>query len=233
MHRYKTSMLRAFIPVAIILAAGFLKAQLPSPILSAWADSSAKSDLAESYIAGFFRATVETAVAPQSDEYARKAVKLRLLREIQLDETARFMLGRDWPTDNQEAGRRFQDEFQDFVAEVVTRGLRANPQLSLQVNGSRTRPDGTTLVMSAIALPSGSVVPIDWRLAQDPETGTFQITDITVVGIDAAIMLRTMAEATLAETDIAGLIPQWRAALVRREPASGAGNAERPTVTSP
>lgn len=213
--------------MAIILAAGLLKTLLPAPILSAWADSSGKSDLAESYIAGFFRATVETAVAPQSEEYATKAVKMRLSRAIQLDETARFMLGRAWPTDNKDAGRRFQEEFRDFVAEIVTNGLRANPTLGLEVRGSRTRPDGTTLVMSMLSLPSGTVVPIDWRLAQNPETGTFQIININVVGIDAAILLRTMTETTLAETDIDGLIPHWRAALVRND------NAQRPTVTSP
>ncbi len=182
MHRHRTSMPRAFFPVAIILAAGLLKALLPAPILSAQADSSANSDRAESYIAGFFRATVETAVAPQSDEYATKAVKMRLLREIELDETARFMLGRAWPIDNKEAGRRFQEQFRDFVAEVVTQGLRANPNLVLAVKGSRMRPDGTTLVMSTLALPSGTTVPVDWRLEQNPATGTFQIIDISVVG---------------------------------------------------
>jgi len=219
--------------VASILAIGLLKALLPGPILSASADSSAKSDLAESYIAGFFRATVETSVAPQSDEYATKAVKTLLLREIQLDETARFMLGRAWPSDNKEAGRRFQEQFQDFVAEVVTKGLRANPNLRLVVKGSRTRPDGTTLVTSLLSLPSGTEVPVDWRVAVDPQAGTFQIIDITVVGIDVAIMLRTMAETTLAETDIDGLIPHWRAALVRSEQTTAGGNAEHPTVTSP
>jgi ABC-type transporter MlaC component len=219
--------------VAIILAAGLLKALLPGLILSAWADSSAKSNLAESYIAGFFRATVETAVAPQSDEYATKAVKMLLLREIQLDETARFMLGRAWPSDNKEAGRRFQEQFQDFVAEVMTRGLRANPNLRLAVKCSRNRPDGTVLVMSMLALPSGTELPVDWRVARNPQTGTFQIIDISVAGFDAAIMLRTMAETTLAETDIDGLIPRWRATLNRREQATAAGNPPRPTVTSP
>jgi ABC-type transporter MlaC component len=219
--------------VAIILAAGLLTTILPAPILSARADSSANSHLAESYIAEFFRATVETAVAPQSDEYATKAVKIRLLREIQLDETARFMLGRAWPTDNKEAGRRFQEEFKDFVAEVVTRSLRGNPNLALVVKGSRMRADDTTLVSTMLSLPSGSMVPVDWRLAQNPRTGAFQIADITIVGLDAAILLRTMAEATLAETDIGGLIPRWRAALIQREQISVDRNAERPTVTSP
>lgn len=221
-HRYRTSMARVFIPMAIILAAGLLKGILP-----AHADSSAKSDLAESYIAGFFRATVETAVAPQSGEYATKAVKKLLLREIQLDETARFMLGRAWPTDNKEAGRRFQQQFQDFVAEIVSQGVRTNPRLALDVKGSRARPDGTILVSSTLALPSGTTVPVDWRVTENPETGTFQIIDIIVAGIDAAIMLRSMAEATLAETDVDGLIPHWRATLTRRR------IAERPTVTSP
>jgi ABC-type transporter MlaC component len=212
-----------------ILAAGLLKAILPAPILSAWADSSAKSDRAESYIAGFFRATVETAVAAQSGEYATKAVKTLLLREIPLDETARFMLGRAWLTENNEAGRRFQVQFQDFVAEAVTLGLRANPTLALEVKGSRTRPDGSTLVLSSLTLPSGTAVPVDWRVARNPAHGSLQIIDITVAGFNAAALLRSMTEATLAKTDIDGLIPHWRAILARRAAAS----AKSATVTSP
>src|SRR3982750_538953 len=76
-------------------------------ILPVYADSSAKTDPAERYIAGFFRATVETAVTPRSDEYATKAVKVLLLHAIPLDKTARFVLGRDWPSDNKAAGLRF------------------------------------------------------------------------------------------------------------------------------
>ena len=212
-----------------ILAAGLLKAMLPGPILSAWADSSPKSDLAESYIAGFFRATVETAVAPQSGEYATKAVKTLLLREIPLDATARFMLGQVWSTDNNEAGRRFQADFQDFVAEVVTQGLRANPTLALEVTGSRKHTDGSTLVLSMLTLPSGTAVPVDWRVARNPSNGSFQIIDISVAGFNAAMLLRSAADATLARTDIDGLIPHWRATLARRS----ADAAEAPPVTSP
>jgi ABC-type transporter MlaC component len=231
MHRLKTSMPRAFFPVVLpailvaILAAGLLKALLPASILPAQADSSAKSDPAESYIAGFFRATLETAAQPQSDETAIKAVKALLLREVPLDDTARFMLGRLWPTDNNEAGRRFQVEFQDFVAEVVTRGLRASPSLALQVKGSHIRNDGSTLVLSMLTLPSGSTLPVDWKVARDPAHGTFQIVDITVAGINAAMALRSMAEVTLAETDIDGLIPRWRTALARRAPTSDGGTS--------
>jgi ABC-type transporter MlaC component len=222
-------MLRGVVPLAFILAAGLLKALLPDPILSASADSSVKSDLAENYIAGFFRATVETAVAPQSGGYATNAVKSLLLREIPLDETARFMLGRAWPTDNKEAARRFQAQFQDFVAEAVTLGLRANPTLALEVKGSRMHTDGSTLVLSMLTLPSGTAVPVDWRVARDPANGTFQIIDISVAGFNAAMLLRSAAEATLARTDIDGLIPHWRATLARRS----AGATESPTVTSP
>jgi ABC-type transporter MlaC component len=213
--------------LAVILAAGLLKALLPAPILPAQADSSAKSDPAESYIAGFFRATVETAAAPQSDETATKAVKTLLLREIPLDDTARFLLGRLWPSDNKEAGRRFQDQFRDFVAEAVTKGLRDNPTLALEVKGSRSRDDGTTLVLSMLTLPSGTTLPVDWKVAQDPARGTFQVVDITVAGINAAMALRSMAEVTLAETDIDGLIPRWRTALARhqRPPAAESANA--------
>jgi ABC-type transporter MlaC component len=213
---------------ASILAVGLLKAVLPSPILSAWADSSARSDQAESYIAGFFRATVETAVRPRSDEYAVKAVKALLLHEIPLDDTARFMLGRLWFTENNEAGRRFQEDFEDFVAEAVTKGVRANPTLALEVKGSRSHSDGSMLVLSALTLPSGRSVPVDWEVMQDPAHGTFQITDITVAGINAAMALRSMTEATLTETDIDGLIPHWRMALARHQQTSAGRSANAP-----
>jgi len=214
--------------LAAILAAGLFNAVLPPRILSARADSPAKSDLAESYIAGFFRATAETAVAQPSEENATKAVKALLMREIPLDETARYMLGPVWPTDNKQAGRRFQEQFEDFVAEAVAMGFRANPSLALEVSGSRSRDDGSTLVLSRLTLPSGRTLPVDWQLVRNPGSGTFQITDITVAGINVAMALRSMAEASLAETDIDGLIPRWRTALTRRQQTSAAGSANAP-----
>ena len=214
--------------LAAILAAGLLKAVLATPILSARADSSAKSNLAESYIAGFFRATVETAVAQPSDENATKAVKALLLREIPLDATARFMLGQVWSTDNNEAGRRFQADFQDFVAEVVAKSFRANPSLALEVSGSRSRADGSILVLSILTLSSGTTLPVDWQVVRNPANGTFQIIDLTVAGINAAMALRSMADVTLAETDIDGLIPRWRTTLARRQQTSSGGSANAP-----
>lgn len=216
-------MSRVLIPVAIILAAGLVKAILP-----AHADSPARSELAESYIAGFFRAMVETAVAPQSEADAITAVQALLLREVPLDETARFMLGRAWPADNKETGRRFQEQFRAFAAEAVTQAVRATPTLALDVTGSRTRTDGSTLVLSALTLPSGASVPVDWHVATDPTTGSLQVVDLTVVGLNAVMMLRTMAEATLEKTDVEGLIPTWRATIARH-----AGDPEGATVTSP
>jgi ABC-type transporter MlaC component len=235
MHRIKTHLSRGSIPVvpirliwAGILAVGLLSTVLPAPILPARADSSAKSERAESYIAGFFRATAETALAPQSDEYATKAVRTLLVREIPLDDTARFMLGRLWPSDNNEAGRRFQAEFRDFVAEAVAKSFRANPTIGLEVKGSRNRTDGSTLVLSMLTLPSGMTLPVDWQVMPDPVHGTFQITEITIAGINAALALRSMAEATLAETDINGLIPRWRMAFAHRQPSSAGNGANAP-----
>jgi len=201
----------------IPVAAFILTAACLLPIITAHADSSAKSAPAENYIADFFRTTVETAVAPQSDESATNAVKVLLMREIPLDETARFMLGRAWPTDNPEGERRFQDQFQDFVAETVTRSLRTNPEVALEVKGSRPRADGSTLVLSTLILPSGAALPLDWHVAQNPTNGTFQITDVALAGMDAAIMLRGMAATALADgkTGVDGLIQRLRRALAQ------------------
>jgi ABC-type transporter MlaC component len=212
-------------PAIVLLAACF------AAILPAHADSSAKSTPAESYIADFFRATVETAVTPQSDEYAIKAVKVLLLRAIPLDETARFMLGRAWPSDNHQAAAQFQEEFHDFVAEAVTRSLRAHPSVALAVKGSRKRPDGSTLVWSSLSLPSGQSLPVDWQVTQNPTDGTFQVTDIAVTGMHAAFVLRGMAMAAMDDGEtVASLIPRLRSALNHRTRGATSGSA---TVTSP
>ena len=222
----RTSTIGPFILGAFVLGACFIL-----DILPARADSSAKTGPAESYIADFFRATVQTAIAPQSDEYATKAVKALLLREIPLDETARFMLGRAWPSDNNAVQAQFQDEFHDFIAETVTRTLRSNPSVALEVKGSRKRPDGSLLVLSSLTLPSGSALPVDWQLAEDPSDGTFQITDVAVAGIQAGFMLRNMAVAALDDGEtVEGLIPRLRTALGKR---TGAGAKAGSTVTSP
>jgi len=210
-HR-RTSIPKAFILGAFILGACFLLNILP-----AQADSSAKSHPAESYIADFFRATAETASAAQSDEYATKAVKTLLIREVPLNETARFMFGRAWPSDNKQAAIRFQEEFQDFVAQAVTRALRRNPTTALIVQGSRVRTDGSILVQSTLNLPSGMALPVDWQVVPQTADGTFQISQIAVAGMDGAILLRSVAATALAEgqTDAEGLIPWLRAALAR------------------
>jgi ABC-type transporter MlaC component len=218
MPRNSTNVAAHFIPAEIRLAVFLLIVGLMATLAPADADSLAKTDLAESYIADVFRATVDTAVRPQSDEYATKAVKVLLLHEVPLDEAAHFMLGRALQTDNKQAAVRFQEEFHDLVAEAVARGLRANPTVALAVNGSHPRSDGGMLVLSTLSLPSGAAVPIDWQVVQDPAHGTFQITDITVAGMSVHVLLRSVAETMLADgqTGIDDLIPRLRHALARR-----------------
>jgi ABC-type transporter MlaC component len=168
---------------------------LPGALL---ADSLSTDNQGASYISDFFRATVDTAVAADSEQQAIARVTPLLDDHISLDETARFVLGRYWPADNPAAGRGFQAAFRSFVAEAFVRGVRTHPDLTLTVSHTKQHEDGTLLVSSVLRLPAGTTVPMDWQLQKTQSDGRLRITDVAVAGIDARFMLRNIAAATLA-----------------------------------
>jgi ABC-type transporter MlaC component len=189
-------------------------------------DSLPGDDLGASYISDFFQATVDTAVAADSEQQAIAGVAPLLERHISLDETARFVLGRYWPADNPAAARKFQAAFRSFAVEAFVRGVRAHPDLALTVSRARPHDDGTLLVPSQLRLPTGVTVPMDWHLQKAQSGEEFRIIDVAVAGIDARFMLRNIAAATLADgagnlDTLIALFQRSIAPAVATQPASG------------
>jgi phospholipid transport system substrate-binding protein len=179
--------------------------------------------LTESYIAGTFRAMLETALEAPTDQQAAAALRPLLQRDFAIDETARFVLGRYWPANNPPAGTRFQEEFGDFAADALAAALRAHPDLTLTIRRSRNTGEDS-LVESDLAFGSAEPVPVTWYVHQDGATGARRIVDFSLAGIDARIMLRTLAAGALERDsgNFAGLI-----ALLRQ--VAGRAATERPT----
>ena len=216
---------------AVLLPAAAAAVALGALVLPAHPESLVSSSSPENYIADLFRATVET-VGPDGSEqagsgqYAVNAMKALIRREVPLGQTTRFMLGRYWqPIDNTPVAGEFQEQLLAFLAEAVTRSIRRHPGLSLAVEGSQGRADGTTLVRSELSL-AGAHLPLDWILEPRPDGSGFQMLDLVLGGIDARITLRTIATSMLADdrSTIADVVPQLRRAL----PEAPADRASQP-----
>lgn len=116
--------------------------------------------------------------------------------DMAVDEAARFVLGRDWPTENPQAGARFRRQFLHFVSNALAGALRTHRQVELRVERSR-RSDGRILVDSALVLRPGLAMPLTWIVRPEGPKGRRRIEDFVFAGIDARMMLRNIAATTL------------------------------------
>jgi len=185
-------------PRLTLLAAAVLPALcyalLLCPTIAAAADSS--EALTGRYIASTFRAMADTAIDAASDDEAAAALSAMIRNGMEVDGAARFVLGRDWPTENPPKGARFRQQFLHFVSNALASALRAHRQISLRVERSR-RSDGRILVDSALVLRPGFALPLTWVVRPEGPKGRRRIEDFVLAGIDARMMLRNLAATAL------------------------------------
>jgi ABC-type transporter MlaC component len=158
------------------------------------ADSS--EALTERYIASTFRAMADTATAASSDEQAAVALSALLRDGMAVDETARYVLGRDWPEENTAAARRFRQQFLRFVSNALASAFRAYRPLMLHVDRSRVS-DGRILVESTLLAPGGQALPLTWIVRREGPKGRRRIVDFRLAGIEAQMFLKTLAGTAL------------------------------------
>lgn len=177
----------------LIAALTALVCALLCPTIAA-ADSS--EALVERYIASTFRAMADAAIDAPSEEDAAVALSTMVRDALAVDATARYVLGADWPTDNPVAGARFRQQFLHFVSNALASALRAHRQVTLRVEHSRSS-DGRILVDSALELRPGFAMPVTWVVRPEGPKGRRRIEDFVLAGIDARMMLRTLAAMSL------------------------------------
>jgi ABC-type transporter MlaC component len=178
-------------PIAAALPA--LLCALLCPTIGS-ADSS--EALTERYIASTFRAMADAAIGAPSDDKAIAALCTLIRNDMAVDETARFVLGRAWPTGNPPAADRFRQQFLHFTVAALAGALRAHPTITLQVERSR-RSDGRILIESALVLRPGLVLPVTWIVRPEGPKGRRRIVDFVLAGIDAQMLLRELATSAL------------------------------------
>jgi ABC-type transporter MlaC component len=178
-------------PIAVALPA--LVCALLCPTISS-ADSS--EALTERYIASTFRAMADAAIDASSDDNAAVALSALIREKMAVDETARFVLGRAWPTGNPPAADRFRQQFLHFTVATLAGALRAHRTITLQVERGH-RSDGRVLVESALVLRPGVALPLTWIVRPEGPKGRRRIVDFVLSGIDAQMVLRDLAASAL------------------------------------
>jgi ABC-type transporter MlaC component len=176
-------------PRLTLLAAAPLAVALLCPTNAA-ADSSEM--LAERYIASTFRAMADTATRASSPEEAATALGTLIQNGWAVDAVARFVLGRDWPSENPASAARFRHQFLHFTATALAGALRSNGSVTLSVQRSH-HSDGRILVDSTLISGSGRTLPVTWVVRTEGPKGRKRIEDFVVAGLDAEMMLRNLA----------------------------------------
>jgi ABC-type transporter MlaC component len=179
--------------LTLIAALPALVCALLCPTIAA-ADSS--EALVERYIASTFRAMADAAIGAPSQDDAAATLSTMIRDDMAVDATARFVLGNDWPTENPRAASRFRQQFLHFVSNALASVLRAHRQVTLRVEHSR-RSDGRYLVDSALELRPGFALPLTWIVRPEGPKGRRRIEDFVLAGIDARMMLRSLAATSL------------------------------------
>jgi hypothetical protein len=108
--------------------------------------------------------------------------------------------------------------------------------MHIKVGRTRTGSDGTIFVDSALTLPAGQDLPLDWIVGPPDAAGHYHVADIVLLGIDARVMLRGIATSSLSEgngnlDDVIALFQRAARRALSTEPAGSA--AEDASGTSP
>lgn len=176
-----------------------LAAALPVLLCALFCPTTAQADssraLTERYIARTFRAMAEAARDATTEAEAAAALRPLLRSDIAVDETARYVLGRDWPDENTAAAARFREQFLHFVSNALASAFRTHPPVELRVDGSHVS-DGRIQVQSAL-LVGGRAWPLTWIVRREGPKGRRRIENFRLAGIDAQMMLREVAATAL------------------------------------
>jgi ABC-type transporter MlaC component len=206
------------------LPAALLVCALLCPTIVA-ADSS--EALTERYIASTFRAMADTAMAASSDEAAAVALSTLLSDGMAVDETARYVLGRDWPEENPAAARRFRQQFLRFVSNALASAIRAYRPITLRVDRSRVS-DGRILVESTLLASGSQELPLTWIVRREGPKGRRRIVDFRLAGIEAQMFLKTLADTALAQDhgNFDAVIALYNGIAARMSPGRPAATAQ-------
>jgi phospholipid transport system substrate-binding protein len=158
-------------------------------------------------------------VAPQ-----QRITRFRQLFQADFDvnQIARFAVGRYWQTMNPEQQQEFMRLFTDYTASAYADKLGKYDGAQLRVTG--TSPYGDeTVVRSEVVRTNGSPVKMDWHLIPDA-SGGYKITDVYV---DQVSMKATQREEFAKIIQNNGGQPSALLAVLRQQLA---GNGTNPPV---
>jgi phospholipid transport system substrate-binding protein len=153
-------------------------------------------------------------------------------QDVDFPSISRFVLGRHWEGSSGAFRQEFTNVFEDYVVQALIARLAEYGGDSIDVTGTRTEGEHSTVVSTTMVYPSGAPVSrIDWLLRNTP--AGFKIEDVNDSGVSLAVFYREQFATVIGRNDgqVAGLIPEMRQKLDDRGSYSVAGDSQPPTGT--
>ena len=112
---------------------------------------------------------------------------------------ARFVLGQNWRTANDDERRQFTETFQTYLIQVYWSRFNQYNGQSFKVTGQRAQSDALTIVNTQIVQPSGPPVKVDWTVTKTGDA--YKIIDVSIEGVSQVLTYRQEFASILAQND--------------------------------
>jgi phospholipid transport system substrate-binding protein len=143
---------------------------------------------------GFVKSLADEAIALMAQRNTTSPTQRDRFRELfkrgfDVEEIARFVLGRYWreATDTERA--EYLRLFEDLIVATYASRFSEYSGEKLTVTDARADDDRTVIVASQIERPSGPPIRLDWRLVETG--GRYKITDVVVEAVSMSVTQRS------------------------------------------
>lgn len=145
-----------------------------------------------------------------SDEERAKRFRKLLVDTFDLDQIARFTLGRYWRQATEEERAEFRSLFEEFVVLAYSNRFKNLTGKKFTINKVRELNDKESLVGSEIVMPDRPPVRVGWRVRNGD--GEYKIVDVSVEGISMSVTQRDEFAAVIRSSGgrVAGLLHALR-----------------------
>lgn len=103
---------------------------------------------------------------------------------------SRFVLGRYWTSATDQQRQEFTQLFQDWIVRTYSARFNDYSGETIQVTGTRSESDTTTVVLSQFVSPSGAPpAKVEWHVRKNGDND-YEIVDVSVEGVSMALTQR-------------------------------------------
>ena len=151
--------------------------------ITSWAATN-PSDVVYKATNGLIEELNQTPVDQRTDAMVKELVMTYIVPAIDQERIAKGALGKYWRLANDQQQLEFIDRFRELQIRTYSGAFKAFNGQKLEFGDARTNEEGDkAIVQGQLIQTNGNVIPIDFKLFQDPQDKQWRVYDAVVSGL--------------------------------------------------